>query len=627
MDSWKSYLSQTPVDCLIEEQRKWALSRQQQQIDRNRKFLCNLLSILIFLAKQNLALRGHDETENSCNRGNFLELVNFLARYDPLIDEQLQSAKGNCTYLSPQIQNELIAILADDVVKRICVDIKEAKYFSLLLDEATDISRHEQVSFVLRFVTNLGKVQERFIGVVKVDKCTLIKTVEDIFDKHGLNFENLCGQCYDGASNMSGQYSGLQRRIFDKNQKALYVHCYAHILNLIIVEACTTVNAARDFFGTVELLYIFIEASSKRHSLFVSKQSSVTPVTLKRLSDTRWSCRIDSLKAIDGTLPNIIATLEEIEDTERNGRIVCEAKGLLNSICSFDFILLFVIFLDLLSYSKAVSDYLQCKDIDFISAVEMVKSLEGIPLFFLLIIIKFIGVLQDKRCEEEFEKYYIASQERCEGLGVKEQDLPPPKRRRVSGKIDDRETQHHYSTGKQKFKVEVYYRIIDVMLNALQRRFSSSTNNVLQAFSVLHPSKLGNPANDLSGIKEYCDVDIDVTAFEREYRLFSGHAEFQSCKSVDHILQMLYQKGLNYAYPNITTVYCIYLTLPVTSASVERSFSKLKLVKNALRSTMCENRLTSLLILSIEKDLVDSTDLNNIIDNFCAIKPRRLLLQ
>ena len=76
---------------------------------------------------------------------------------------------------------------------------------------------------------------------------------------------------------------------------------------------------------------------------------------------------------------------------------------------------------------------------------------------------------------------------------------------------------------------------------------------------------------------------------------------------------MLYQKGLNYAYPNITTVYCIYLTLPVTSASVERSFSKLKLVKNALRSTMCENRLTSLLILSIEKDLVDSTDLNNII--------------
>ena len=61
----------------------------------------------------------------------------------------------------------------------------------------------------------------------------------------------------------------------------------------------------------------------------------------------------------------------------------------------------------------------------------MVKSLDGIPLFFLLIIIKFIGVLQDKRCEEEFEKYYIASQERCEGFGVKEQDLPPPKRRRV----------------------------------------------------------------------------------------------------------------------------------------------------------------------------------------------------
>ena len=136
--------------------------------------------------------------------------------------------------------------LADDVIERICEEVKDAKYFALLLEEASDVSKHEQVSFILSYNTS-GKIQERFIGVVQVDKTessTLIKTVEGMFDKYGLYLQNLRGQCYDGAANMSGQYSGLQSRISAKNPKALYVHCHAHVLNLVIVEACTTIHAA-----------------------------------------------------------------------------------------------------------------------------------------------------------------------------------------------------------------------------------------------------------------------------------------------------------------------------------------------------------------------------------------------
>ena len=123
------------------------------------------------------------------------------------------------------------------------------------------------------------------------------------------------------------------------------------------------------FFGTVESLYVFIEASTKHHTIFVSNQSSIRPICLKRLSDTRWACCIDSLKAIDTTLPSIISTLEEIEGTENNGHVACEAKALLDIIlCTFEFILLFVIFLDLLSYCRALSDYLQKENVDFRSS-------------------------------------------------------------------------------------------------------------------------------------------------------------------------------------------------------------------------------------------------------------------
>ena len=78
---------------------------------------------------------------------------------------------------------------------------------------------------------------------------------------------------------------------------------------------------------------------------------------------------------------------------------------------------------------------------------------------------------------------------------------------------------------------------------------------------------------------------------------------YSACKSVEQVLKLMYQKNLMLAYPNLTIVYGLCLTLPVTTASVERSFSKLKLVNNVLRSTMSEPRLSSLLVLSIERDV------------------------
>ena len=128
------------------------------------------------------------------------------------------------------------------------------------MDEASDTSRHEQVSFILRYVNTVGQIEERFIGVVAVkqtDSFTLTLAVEDMFEKCGLCFQNLRGQGYDGATNMNGQYSGVQSRIAAKNSKALYVHRYAHVLNLVIFQTCTKNRIARDFFGTVECLCIY----------------------------------------------------------------------------------------------------------------------------------------------------------------------------------------------------------------------------------------------------------------------------------------------------------------------------------------------------------------------------------
>jgi hypothetical protein len=79
-------------------------------------------------------------------------------------------------------------------------------------------------------------------------------------------------------------------------------------------------------------------------------------------------------------------------------------------------------------------------------------------------------------------------------------------------------------------------------------------------------------------------------------------------------------------YPNFSIAYHILLTISVTVASAERSFSKLKLLKNCLRSTMLQERLNGLAMCSIEKDILDDINLDTIIKDFASRNAQKWFL-
>jgi hypothetical protein len=94
-------------------------------------------------------------------------------------------------------------------------------------------------------------------------------------------------------------------------------------------------------------------------------------------------------------------------------------------------------------------------------------------------------------------------------------------------------------------------------------------------------------------------------------------------KMIDGLIDIL-----NYikrdSFPNACIAYRILLTIPVTVASAERSFSKLKLIKSYLRSTISQERLNGLAILSIEKKILENLEYKNLIKNFASQKARRI---
>ena len=94
---------------------------------------------------------------------------------------------------------------------------------------------------------------------------------------------------------------------------------------------------------------------------------------------------------------------------------------------------------------------------------------------------------------------------------------------------------------------------------------------------------------------------------------------------VKELLQYLIENNLKEIYPNIYVVIRILLIVPVSIASAERSFSKLKLIKSYLRSTMGQEKLSALVVLSIEADIASKVDYELLIEEFRKVKSRKFM--
>src|SRR3954462_4623054 len=77
---------------------------------------------------------------------------------------------------------------------------------------------------------------------------------------------------YDGASNMRGEFNGLQRKIIDENPYAFYVHCYAHHFQLVVVSVTSSCSSIHDFFEYITLIVNTTSASCKRRDALTEAQ-------------------------------------------------------------------------------------------------------------------------------------------------------------------------------------------------------------------------------------------------------------------------------------------------------------------------------------------------------------------
>ncbi|XP_035211679.1 uncharacterized protein LOC118185871 [Stegodyphus dumicola] len=124
--------------------------------------------------------------------------------------------------------------------------IKKAKYFSLMFYCTTEVSHHEQLCQIIRYVNIKDEfifIEESLIDFIELEEKTGSGLTNEIIcklEKDGLDIQNVRRQGYDNGANMAELYKGVHAIICQINDQATYIPCSAHSLNLVYKNTAST---------------------------------------------------------------------------------------------------------------------------------------------------------------------------------------------------------------------------------------------------------------------------------------------------------------------------------------------------------------------------------------------------
>ena len=422
-----------------------------------------------------------------------------------------------------------------------------------------------------------------------------------------LDLRNAVGKCFDGAANMSGIYKGLATRMKECSPESIYIHCYAHLLNLAIQATITQIEPLRKTLGQIQNLHNLIEASPKRHAIFNDIQIAGRSLvkTLKSLSVTRWSCHWEGVKVVIEELERIIKALLILKD-DNNVKTYTDSRNLLIGICDFDFIIGLCILKIILSNTNSLSKYLQGKKIDVLKA-RTTASLT-------------IQTLEGCRNERDFEliwqKAQLLSNNVKSWIADTEFSFKDARVPRTVKNVTAPESHH---------RVNTYFLSLDKVLGELKVRFEGNDQEILCSLGEI--ALLENPSeNSFQTVSDFYKLDKDLLKVEFILlKNYKASVTSLNLESASDIYESLYNEDFLQMIPELSKVLKIFAVIPAISSTAERSFSGLRQMKTYLRNKIGQERLNSIALLNIERiyaNKVLENDINKVIDIFARRKNR-----
>lgn len=591
-----SVLGKSNISTQLSAAYRQTILAHNEQVDKNRYVLNIIINCIRFCGALELALRGHDESDDSENRGVFRELIDFSSHLDKDLRHHFSKSsvfKGT----SKTTQNELLECMLDIYHQEVEKEIKSADYVGVIADETTDVASEFQLVIILRYIVG-GKPVERFWNFVNpaghdaisISECILKEINPLVSDTPN----KLIAQSYDGASVMSGGLNGVQKIIKDKYPFANYIHCYAHQVNLIMSSAASSNRSVRIFFAHLSGICSFFSTSPQRTQVL----DEIVQRRLPRSSQTRWNFHSRGVNTVYEYRKELIVVMETLENHEniKLDSTIEQAGAYKLRLKDKDFVFWLTVFHKVMPHVEIVFKQLQKKNTD------PVRVKQDLKIF-----------------ENEIQKIRDQMDTIIEDIDLEDlEDEPPPHKRSRTQSTSDS------LINKKREALE----ICDCIIQQINTRFSFSGHLVAtNLFAVDNFPEYRDRFPD----KFLCEV-VDVYPFleksrlKTELQVLYEREELRSVSGAVSLLSLVTQEEMCDTFQETLKLLKVLVTVPMSTSEAERCFSMLKRIKTFLRNSMKEERLSALGMLSAEKAFLNNIeDFNKrVIDLFANKKERRM---
>ena len=603
-------------------------------LEKHRYYVTAVMETIQFLAINELPLRGdkdggyefhpteQDTIEDNIPSGLFMRLFEYTLAKDSKLAEIHKDIPALCKYTSPQIQNEVIEIMAQLVKEKIVSDVNNADvpYYTVKVDGTKDPTGKENVSIVIRFVLD-GTLMEHLLSIqttIDVDAESLARVVLKEMTDLGLDPQCIISQCYDGASVMSGRHGGVQAKLQEMLQREIpYVHCYNHQLHLVVVHAISEDVKVQQFFDICSSLYNF----TRKHTVAAIYDGT----RLKRLLDQRWTGHLETTEAILNNYDKLLDLLQHCAESALSAEIAVQATGLLAMMSNRQFLFIANFVRTLLTILEPANASLQSKTMDLLTASEIVNTvLESFKKFrssdnFEDLFVSVFGVdtTTDGQLESGRSKRTIVMPHTLHDFVVTEH-LPAR-----TGPIGSVKSQ-------REDLCSVYNGVVDRTVSEIETRFSAKNISLLKSLKALTSfDETFFSIEKLKTLAMLCGVDMESTRVHTEIEVARNfftlkQAEVGFPKLLHPLTAFAFQ--FKDAFPTAYRLLASGLTVGASTSTCEASFSALTRVLTPYRRSMLHQRKADLVLLSYEHGVTKNVDVNDFLIKFNSSKTRRLRL-